>query len=110
MPGLILTGLSVDGVVLEFEELILYLGLGGGTDIGVLVDVVLEPACLLQFDNAVDLNQLKPLLDGELEVEVICEIVYLVEDTGHDFDIHLCEIRRVVPDTQPTACHSEHWR
>ena len=53
--GLILTGLAVDRVVHEFEELLLHLGHGGGTEIGVVRDVRLDPARLLEWDDAVDL-------------------------------------------------------
>ena len=69
--GLILTGLAVDWVIHEFEELFLHLALGGGTEIGVLRDVGLEPARLLELDDAVDLSQLHPILDVEFQVEVV---------------------------------------
>ena len=80
--GLILTGLAVDRVVHEFEELFLHLGLGGGTEIGVLGDVRLEPARLLELDDAVDFSQLHPMLDVELQVQVVGDIVDLVEEAG----------------------------
>ena len=91
MFGLILTGLAIDRVVHELEELFLHLGLGGGTEIGVLGDVGLEPARLLELDDAMDLRQLHPMLDVELEVEVVGDIVDLVEETGEEFDILLGE-------------------
>ena len=91
MLGLILTGLPVDRVVHKFEELFFHLGLGGGTEIGVLRDVGLEPARLLELDDPVDLCQLHPMLDVELEVEVVGDIVDLVEETGQEFDILLWE-------------------
>ena len=89
MLGLILTGLAIDRVIHEFEELLLHLGLGGGTDIEVLGDVGLEPARLLELDDAVDFIQLHPMLDVEFQVEIVGDIVDLVEETGHQFNILL---------------------
>ena len=89
--GLVLTGLAIDRVVHELEELLLHLGLGCGTEIGVLRDVGLEPARLLELDDAVDLCQLHPMLDVEFQVEVVGDIVDLVEETGKKFDILLWE-------------------
>ena len=91
MLGLILPGLAGDRVVHEFEELFLNLRLGGGTEICVLGNVRLEQARLLELDDAVDLCQLHPMLDVELEVEVMGDIVDLVEETGQEFKVLLGE-------------------
>ena len=87
MLGLILTGLTIDRVIHEFEELLLHLGLGCATEIGVLRDVGLEPARLLELDDAVDIRQLHPMLDVELEGEVVGDIVHIVQETGKGFDV-----------------------
>ena len=78
--GLILAGLTIDRVLHEFEELFFDLRLGGGTEIGFLCDVGLEPARLLELDDAVDLRQLEPVRDVEFQAEVVCEIADLVEE------------------------------
>ena len=91
MLGLILTGLAVDIVIHEFEELLLHLGLGGGTEICIHCDVGLEPARLLELDDAVDFSQIHPMLDVEFQVEVVSDIVYLVEETVEEFDGSLWE-------------------
>lgn len=44
-----------------------------------------------------DVQQLQPMLDLELEVEVVSEIVELVEEGGPDFDVLLWETPGVVP-------------
>ena len=80
--GLILTGASIDRVIHDFEELLLHLGLGAGTEICILRDVWLEPARLLELDDAVDLGQLQPMLAVEFQVEVVGNIVAIVEEAG----------------------------
>ena len=56
---MILRGFVVDRVVPQFEQLILHLGLSGGTVISILGYIVLEPARLLELYDAEDLSQLK---------------------------------------------------
>ena len=80
--GLILTGLAVDRVVHEFEELLLHLGVGAVTEIGVLRDVGFDPARFLELDDVVDLGELQHMVDVEFEVQVLGVIVVLVEETG----------------------------
>ena len=91
MLGLILAGLAIDRVVHELEELFFHLGLGAGTEIGVLGDVGLEPARLLEINDAVDLCQVHPVLDLEFQGEVVGDIVDIVEETGQEFNILLGE-------------------
>ena len=91
MLGVILAGLAIDRVIHELEELLLHLGPDGGTEIGVLRDVGLGPARLLELDEAVDLCQLHPMLDVEFQFEVVGDIVDVDEEAGEEFDVFLPE-------------------
>ena len=62
---------AVDGVVNELVELLFHLGFGSCTKLCVLLDVRLEPTCLLILYYAVDLCELQAMLQIELEVEVV---------------------------------------
>ena len=55
MLGLVFTSVPRDRVVLELEELLLHLGLGGGTEFRILLDLGLARVRWLEFDDAVDL-------------------------------------------------------
>ena len=108
MFGLILTGLAIDRFVHQLEELFFHLGLGGGTEICVLPDVWLQPARLLELDDAVYISQLQPMLDVEFEVQIVGDIVDLIEETGGVSHPSVAD-----PSSSawqpPPASHSGHW-
>ena len=73
MLCLVFTRLAVDGVGHELGEVLLHLGLGGGTKLCILLDVPKEPPSLLVLYEAVDLSELQPMLQRELEVKVVTQ-------------------------------------
>ena len=60
---LILRGLAAIRVIHKFAEQLLHQGLGSGREIAVLGDVGLEPAGLLDLDEAMNPGQRQPRLD-----------------------------------------------
>ena len=79
---LVLARILVDGVINQHEEPILHLRLGGGTEIGILGELRLEPTRLLGLDDAMDLALLQSMIDIEFELEVVEDVDGLVEESG----------------------------
>ena len=65
--GPILTGLPGDTVVHQFKERLIQIWFGGCLKIGVLGEGAWEPSRLFDLDDEVELCQLHPLLDVEIE-------------------------------------------
>ena len=74
---LVLARLAVDGVIHQFEELLLEVVLGDCAKGRVLVDVRLEPPRLSEGQYPVERSKLHAVLQVELQVQIVDEVVAL---------------------------------